>query len=182
MPYSDPTYDSEIENFIKKNNFVNYLDIGAGSGKYAEIIRRHIQDANIVGVEADISYIKEFNLNKNYTKIYNQFIEEFIDENPDFLTDVAIIGDCIEHLKKSDGLDLLHYLVYRTRYILVIFPTQYIQYSWNGHSSEAHRSVWDKHDFIQFKYVFKKKGIMNLVTIKGFLGDSGTTYVAEIKI
>jgi len=169
MPYSDPAFDIEIDKFIKKNKFTSYLDIGVGSGKYSKIIRKNIPNAKIVGVEADISYIKEFNLNKKYSKMYNQSIEEFIEDNPDFFVDIAIIGDCIEHLKKSDGINLLHYLVYRAKYILVVFPTQYIQYSWNGHSTEAHRSIWDKSDFIQFKYRFKKRGMMNLAIIKGFL-------------
>jgi trans-aconitate methyltransferase len=62
MPYSDSTFDSEVGKFIKKNKLNNYLDMGVGSGKYANIIRRHIRDAKIVGVEADASYIEEFNL------------------------------------------------------------------------------------------------------------------------
>ena len=169
MPYSDPTFDIEIGKFIKRNKFNNYLDVGVGSGKYSGIIRKNISNAKIIGVEVDTSYIKKFDLNEKYSKIHNQSIEEFIEENPDFFVEIAIIGDCIEHLKKSDGIDLLHYLVYRVKYIVIVFPTQYIQYSWNGHSKEAHRSIWDKSDFVQFKHKFKKKGIMNLVIIKGFL-------------
>ena len=61
--------------------------------------------------------------------IHNCDINNFIDDNPDYVTDVVIIGDCIEHLRKSIGLDLINYFVYRCKYIIIIFPSKYIQYS-----------------------------------------------------
>ncbi len=177
MPYSDPSFDTEVAKFIKDNQMSRYLDIGAGSGKYSEIISKNVKDPKIIGIEAEIEYINQFNLKDKYSVLYNQKIEDFVDENPDFHTDIVTIGDCIEHLKKSDGLDLLHFLVYRSTYIILVFPTQYVQYSWKGHDTEAHRSVWDISDFKQFEFKLKRKGVMNMVIINGFLNSSKTTYV-----
>jgi hypothetical protein len=41
--------------------------------------------------------------------------------------DAVILGDCIEHMRKSVGLDLLNFLVYRSSIIVVKFPVQMIQ-------------------------------------------------------
>ena len=45
---------------------------------------------------------------------------------PPILRLLAIASSILN--KKVDGVDLLHSLVYRTRYIVVIFPTRYVQY------------------------------------------------------
>jgi trans-aconitate methyltransferase len=176
MPYSEPTFDDAVAKFIAKCNASHYLDIGVGAGKYGRIIRASNPDATIVGIESEAAYLREFQLAKLYTKLIHGRVQRFIARHPDFATDIAIIGDCIEHLKKSDGVNLLHYLVYRTRYIVVIFPTRYVQYSWRHHSSEAHRSVWDRSDFRQFQYTLRKKGVMNMAVIRGYLGNQKTMY------
>lgn len=170
MPYSDDTFDSLVDRFIRKHAVQHYFDVGAGSGKYAKLIRSRIPTATIIGVESEAAYIRKFGLAKLYTKILHQRIERFIEEQPDFVTDIAIIGDCIEHLSKSAGIDLLHYLIYRARYIIVVFPTAYIQYTWRKHRSEAHRSAWSESDFLQFEYVFRKRGFMNMAIVTGYCG------------
>lgn len=177
MPYSNPSFDKTIEKFLIKHKFEHYLDIGPGAGKYGKIIRKNFPNAKITGVEAEQSYIKQFELKDLYDNVYPTQIEMFIEDKPDFTTDVVIIGDCLEHLKKSDGIDLLHYLIYRVHYIIVIFPTKVIQYSWQGHKREAHLSVWSKHDFAQFDSKFFKKKFMNLAIVKGYLEDSTSVYV-----
>ena len=74
-----------------------------------------------------------------------------------------------EHLKKSEGVDLLNFLVYRTRWIIIEFPYHYLQNSVDGYYSEAHMSVWDKSDFRLFESKFYKKKSQRLVIIKGYL-------------
>lgn len=179
MPYSDPRFDKDVEKFIKQYKFKNYLDIGSGAGKYGAMIRKICPNANIIGIEADKSYIKYFKLKEIYNTVHNDYVESFIQKNPDFQTDLVIIGDCIEHLNKSAGLDLINFLIYRTKYILIIYPTQCIQYSWQGHKTEAHRSVWSNRDFADFKHRSFKKGFMNLAIIHGYIGDPKTIVVDD---
>lgn len=179
MPYSDSRFDKAVEKLIKLYKFENYLDIGAGAGKYGKMIRNIFPKANIVGVEADKSYINEFKLKDIYTKVYKEYIEKFIDHNPDFQTELTIIGDCLEHLNKSDGINLINYLMYRTKYILVIYPAQCIQYSWRGHSTEAHRSVWTNKDFLEFEHKQYTNDFMNMVVIKGYIGDPKTIVIDD---
>lgn len=179
MPYSDSSFDKTVEKFLKLHKFDNYFDIGSGAGKYGSMIRKINPEANIIGIEADKSYINHFKLKNIYNKIYHEYIEHFVEKNPDFQTDLVIIGDCIEHLNKSVGIDLINYLIYRTKYILIVYPTQCIQYSWQGHKTEAHRSVWGNKDFIGFKSKSHKKSFMNLVIISGFIGDPKTIVVED---
>lgn len=177
MPYSDATFDGEVEEFLRDHPFTRYLDIGPGAGKYGQMIRRVAPAAFIEAVEADASYISQFNLRSIYDKVHHARAETFFDKRPGYTTDIAIIGDAIEHLKKSDGIDLVHQLVYRTQWIVIIFPTKVIQYDWEGHASEAHRSVWTAADFAPFDFRHKKRGYMNFVAVRGYLGDSKAVIV-----
>lgn len=61
--------------------------------------------------------------------------------------DLAIIGDCIEHMPKSVGLDLLNFLTYRTQHTIVLAPEFSVQGSVNGVVSKSHVSVWSEVDF-----------------------------------
>ena len=64
MPYSDSAFDKVIAAFIKKHKAEHYLDIGAGCGKYAEIIRKQEFKATIIGIESEVEYIEQFELAK----------------------------------------------------------------------------------------------------------------------
>lgn len=181
MPSSDIAFDEKIKSWLAQERFGYYLDIGPGMGKYAKILRNlYAEKVFLKAVEVDSDYIEKFDLNSLYDEIENERVEDFVVNNPSFYTDVAIIGDCLEHLKKSDGIDLIHYLVYRTKWIIIVYPEKYVQYDHEGHRFEAHYSVWSKLDFRYFDYKFfsKKmilnKGIINLVIIKGYLNDINT--------
>lgn len=169
MPFSMPSFDDKIKKIVSGKKYKNFLDIGAGAGKYGKMIRHNVSDARMTAVEVDKSYIKQYKLKNLYDEVLNIDIDSFIDNNPSFVCDVAIIGDCIEHLRKSTGIDLINYLVYRTQKIVIVFPIAMIQYDWQGHASEAHRSIWDKHDFAGFKFKFERKGAMCLVVIDGYI-------------
>ncbi len=171
MPYSDQTFDPKVKDFLAQNHAKKYLDIGPGAGKYGKMIRDVNSNAYIVAIEAEKSYISKFNLRDLYDEVHHTKIEDFINSQPSFTVDITIVGDCLEHLKKSDGVDLIHYLVYRTKFVVLVFPSKYIQYDWNGHINESHNSVWGKEDFRLFNFDYQKQGFMNLVIIKGYVGD-----------
>lgn len=171
MPYSSGKFDKEISEYIKKRQYKKYLDIGAGAGKYGKIIRNIIQGAYIEAIEGEKSYIDRFNLNSIYDKVYPDLVENFFDKYPKYTTDMAIIGDCIEHLKKSDGINLINELAYRTKEFIVVFPSRWVQWDIDGVLLEIHRSVWSEKDFYNFDYIFKSKKDpeINMVIVKGYL-------------
>ena len=83
--------------------------------------------------------------------------------------DLVVIGDCIEHMRKSEGVDLLNFLIYRCKYILIHYPDRYVQGSVDGHIHEAHISVWSEHDFSGFDYLLIKNGFIHSYAVNGFL-------------
>ena len=84
--------------------------------------------------------------------------------------EVVMMGDVIEHLKKSEGIDLLNFLVYRSRWIIIQFPHKFRQNSIDDHISEAHISVWSEEDFHGFdRTKIYKKGSQRLVVLRGYL-------------
>lgn len=176
MPLSDRRFDSQIEEFLKNNPFKKYLDIGSGAGKYGKMIKKLFPNAQVIGIEAEKDYIKKYKTEKVYDQMINCRVEDFIKNNPSYTTDIAIMGDLLEHLFKSDGVDLIHYLIYRTKYMVIVFPSKFVMYNWRGHPTEAHNSVWNEEDFKQFDYRYFKNQIMNLVIIKGYWADEETVY------
>jgi hypothetical protein len=89
--------------------------------------------------------------------------------NPEHAFDAVIIGDCIEHIRKSAGIDLVNFLVYRSGIIILKFPLQMVQNRWQGHPSEAHVSVWSEHDFRGMDYLFAERNFICLAMIRGYL-------------
>jgi hypothetical protein len=75
----------------------------------------------------------------------------------------------IEHLRKSVGLDLLNFLVYRARRIVVVFPLRYRQGTFDGRSQEAHISVWGQSDFHWCDASYQEREGIALVQIAGFI-------------
>ena len=171
MPYSEDFFDEDIQNLILKWGYKSFLDIGAGAGKYGKMIREMIPNANITGIEIDSEYINKFDLDGKYDRLLNTNIITFIRDNPGFVTDVVIIGDLIEHLPKSEGIDLINYLVYRTAKIIVVYPRKYIQYDIDNKSHEVHRSVWSANDFINFEFEIKERNFISMIVVNGYLID-----------
>ncbi|HET7060333.1 MAG TPA: class I SAM-dependent methyltransferase [Candidatus Saccharimonadales bacterium] len=169
MPYSDPRFDKTISSMIRKIKPKTVLDVGPGHGKYARLIKEINPNIRIEGVEIDRKYVKEFKLNELYDKVHINSIQKFTENQTDNNYDLVICGDVIEHLKKSEGVDILNFYVYRTKHIIVQWPHAYIQNSWEGHVHESHISVWGKSDFSNFDFKWHQKGFMRLVLIKGYL-------------
>ena len=135
----------------------------------------------MTAVEIEKDYIKNFKLHSIYDEVWNISATDLI--NPkyyDSTFDVIMIGDIIEHLKKSDGIDLLNFLIYRCRWIILEFPYRYFQNSVDGHHSEAHISVWAKDDFISFERTkLYEKDTQRLVVLRGYFENKMS--VADIE-
>lgn len=172
MPYSSKLLDEKITKILQKINPEIVFDIGAGAGKYGKIARNKLTNLKkLVAIEIDEDYIRKFKLKDIYDEVKCMSVTDLIDKQfYDTNFGTVIIGDCIEHLKKSDGIDLLNFLVYRSKWILVQYPVKYLQNTFEGKHQEAHISVWDDHDFISFEV--KKKLVaeqQRFVLIKGYI-------------
>ncbi|MBA7708395.1 hypothetical protein ES703_117293 [subsurface metagenome] len=154
---------------LKRENLHKFLDVGAGTGKYGKMVKKNFPSACVEAVEIDSSYIDNYSLRAIYDHVYCMDVNDFIERFVDYKCDVCIIGDCIEHLRKSVGIDVLHFFVYRSKYVIVAFPVGMPQGSWAGHKQEAHISIWNEQDFSLFKNVYIPKSFMRLVIVEGYL-------------
>jgi hypothetical protein len=171
MPYSDAALDDVAEVLIRSMSLNLCLDIGPGAGKYGRLIRSSHPAAHIMAIEIDADYIDEFRLHDTYDQVLCGPASLLFNEHLDGVYDLVIIGDCLEHMKKSEGTDLLNFLAYRSKYIFVVYPLRWIQGSWKGHRSEAHISVWSEADFNWLDHVSIRRGQMVAVAMDGFLRD-----------
>jgi phospholipid N-methyltransferase len=171
MPYSVPTFDSELELYFRQVRHHSVLDIGPGEGKYGRMLRQVQPETKLIGVEIDPAYVEQYKLREVYDEIWNLDAAELIND-PNRAFDAVIIGDCIEHMRKSMGVDLLNFLVYRSKLIIVKFPLQMIQNAWEGHKSEAHLSVWSEHDFRGMDAFFAERNFICLALIRGYLNQT----------
>lgn len=181
MPYSSPLFDDAIKEIVMLIKPTTVLDVGAGAGKYGGLIKEVLPKAITTAIEIEADYISRFSLNGIYDQVWNMNVMDIISpKNYEQNFDLVMIGDIIEHLRKSDGLDLINYLVYRSKWILIEFPHHYLQNSVEGYSSEAHISVWGEGDFNVFETtsLYKKDG-QRFIVLKGYLEDK--TELGEVE-
>lgn len=147
MPGSFQNFDLAMQQLISALRPERVLDIGCGSGKYGRMTRDRAARAHITGIEVEHSYVERFQLRDIYDEVRVGEAWQELRSHPEEAFDLCIIGDCIEHMPKSQGLDLLNLLMYRTHYVVLLFPEFAVQGAVNGVESETHLSVWSEADF-----------------------------------
>jgi hypothetical protein len=171
MPHSGTLLDREAAAFLACTGARTVLDIGAGAGKWACLVRAALPHARLIAVEVEPSYVDRFDLGSRYDEVRIMPAIDLL-EDIEAEYDLVILGDVIEHHRKSAGLDLLHFLIYRTRYLLIQYPERYRQNALDGARSEAHLSVWREADFQGLDAPgirFWHKAPLMLVAINGYL-------------
>jgi hypothetical protein len=159
MPFSASTFDETILKQLIKLNPTSILDIGAGAGKYGRLLRSALPECKIDAVEPTKKYIDQFHLNYTYNTIYEMNIEEYLDKYPKHRYDVIIMGDMLEHLYRSKVFDYIDFLLYKTNWILCIWPTNLPQDDYEGNGYECHRSNFklkDLSDKFEVEFYAKK--------------------------
>lgn len=183
MPTSRKTFEVDVLTFLSELDppAKRFLDIGAGAGKYGRIIKNQLMQPTVAhAVEVNPLYIVEYKLKEFYDEVFCIDAATIPRDNKLEFYDVAILGDVIEHLCKSDGIDLVDYLIYRTRYVIVVYPQLYLQISQTP--SENHRSLWSLENFpLEYLQDHQIKEGKELVILRGFLATPGVIITDEAK-
>lgn len=186
MPVSAPVFDHHVAQLIQRMRPESVLDIGPGVGKYGIIVKRLRELGTPIGslaaVEIDESYIEQFNLKDIYDVVQLGDASLLPDVGPDAAWDLVILGDVLEHMRKSRGVDLIEYLYYRTKYIVLVVPIDYIQGAVDGHAAEAHISTWYAGDFTRYRARVYSSTSPNgaelqLVLINGLRADPAQDFI-----
>jgi|SRR5579859_184832 len=170
MPYSKPVFDELAAQIIGAIAPRTCLDLGAGAGKYGKLVRRECPACRLLAVESHRGNIARFGLSQIYDAVECADVMSLFDTALDAEYDLVVAGDLIEHLRKSDGIDLLNFLVYRAAFILLVYPSRFIQGVVAGNRREAHISAWSALDFAwceRTNVIAKSK--QELVVLRGFL-------------
>lgn len=184
MPYSSFIFDDTIAEIIKLIRPKTFLDLGAGAGKYGLMVKEINPSIKIIAVEIEKKYLEKFNLYSIYHEVWNIPVINLI--RPEYFNlcfDIIMAGDILEHLKKSDGIDLLNFLIYRSRWIIVEFPHRYLQNAIDGYVSEAHISIWSENDFLSFERThMHAKDTQHLIILRGYLENAISVENIELMI
>lgn len=143
--YSWKTFDESISHLVSLLKPKTVLDIGAGAGKYADLVRAIDPKIHITATEIGEDSIERHRLAEKYDLILRETSSSIIENHPLARYDLVILGDVIEHMRKSEGLDLLNWVNYRAKYIAIVVPEamQMNRDPWY----EGHNSVWTDRDF-----------------------------------
>ena len=146
MPGSFPVFDAVVQALITLVAPSRALDVGTGAGKYGHLLAAHAPACQRVGIEVEPSYVLRYGLDRLYDTLHVEDVSRWWRRTPGETFDLVLVGDCIEHMPKSEGLDLLNALVYRCAWLVLLAPEFIVQSVVDGVSSEAHVSVWSERD------------------------------------
>ena len=174
MPGSSDLFDDRIAALFATMDYQTVLDVGAGFGKMGAIARRgKNKAARITGIDKIGRYCDGLN-KSDYNEAICGDAVEWLFANPDRLFDVVTICDCLEHMRKSEGVDVLNLLTIRSKKIIIKVPMDtseslLYQAGLNELNSESHISIWGPHDFFPFQHSYDVVSAMQYVVINGYM-------------
>jgi hypothetical protein len=136
MPHSTPIFKEQTKDYILRriNKSANIIDIGAGVGTYADMLRP-LGYNNIDAVEVFDQYIENYHLASKYRSVFNHNIinsELYLNDYS-----LAILGDVVEHMTYRDSLIVLDKLKL-CKEIIIAVPFNAIQGPSMGNQYEIH--------------------------------------------
>ena len=149
MPGSWPTGKPFIRKVIKEVNPMTVLDLGVGSGTYANLMRQATaHDCMWTGVEVWQPYIPRFGLDKLYDELVIADIRYW--ELPRTY-DLCIAGDVLECMSKEEAIEVLKKLKNNCGVVIISLPVKHWpQEAQEGNPFEKHvKDDWSHDEVIQ---------------------------------
>lgn len=134
MPFSYSFFKEDYQHHMEENfpQDTQILDVGAGSGGYADLLRNYFK--HIDGIEIHEPYIHDFNLKSKYNNLFLGDIRTF-----DFTAyDYIIMGDVLEHLSVEDAKSLIAKIESNKICLMVAVPYLYPQGAAYDNIHETH--------------------------------------------
>jgi glycosyltransferase involved in cell wall biosynthesis len=184
VPFSDNVFDEKLKEHIVKINPRTTLDVGSGAGKIGTICKNILPNSIIESIESTTEYVEKYELNKKYDKVYNLTVQDYVNQHASNRYDLVIFGDILENFFRSEAMDYLDYFLYRSKWVIAVWPTNLPQDAWEGNHFEIHKSnfkiseLTEKFDVYHYEKKFGwynwnnseyRKCDFNYCVLKGYL-------------
>lgn len=157
MPISLDVYTKNIIEHIRVIKPQSVLDIGAGRGKYCDLIKSISLDIICDAVEPVQSYVDEFNLRQKYRNVFVSDIIDHVKSDRIHKYDLCIMGDVLEHLFLHEAISVIDALCYKSKFLMIVWPTNCPQdHEWDS-PFEMHKSNFNLGDLTRFNVQIYKK-------------------------
>jgi hypothetical protein len=117
------------------------LDLGAGCGTYARLLRPLLPDAYMTAVEIHAAYVSDYKLWRSYDSVIIGDIRTC--DVPE--ADVVILGDVLEHMSHADALEMWDRA--RDKALKALYLSipivEWPQGEMFGNKHERHLHTWD---------------------------------------
>ena len=147
MPTSDAENKDVVVNWYRQIIPKTVLDIGAGEGTYANLIKSHTstEGSYWTAIEAWAPYANDYGL----SDLYNNVIigdARYVDYRKvnNGYSDLVIAGDVLEHMTKTESKELIHELkMSHAKNIIISIPLLHLdQEPYKGNWFERHIDHW----------------------------------------
>jgi trans-aconitate methyltransferase len=141
MPFSAAEGKTQIERWIRAIRPATVLDVGAGAGGYAVLLRGCAPQATVYATEVHEPYVAEFGLRD----IYADVTVEDSRFRTDWGVDVVIFGDVLEHMTEPEAREVWSRALSQAGWLIASVPTSeryWHQDAENDNDHEAHLANW----------------------------------------
>ena len=120
MSGSFPVFDAVLQHAIACLAPRRALDVGAGAGKYGQLLAAQAPACHRSAIERDPSCVQQHGLETLYDRVWVGDSAAWLAQTQPEVFDLVLIGQCLEHNAKSAGLDLLQALLHRCAWLVVV--------------------------------------------------------------
>lgn len=139
--------DSSLRRILKVVQPARILELGCGEGKFGQMLRdMNLIPGRFVAVQRLFTEDDHLRLRDiGYQEIINADLLEHFRAGFDESFDMVVALDVIEHFLYSDVLSIINFALYRSDYMLLVWPSAHPQAAVT-HSFDRHRSSFELRD------------------------------------
>jgi hypothetical protein len=175
MSGSFPIFDAVVRCLIGQVAPAKALDVGAGAGKYGRMLAEHAPVCDRLAIEAEADQTLRDELNAVYHRVHIEDAATWWPRPPAELFDLVLVGNCLEQLPKSAGLDLLNALIYRCAWLVLVVGEFRVEAVVDPTARAPQVSVWSERDLHWHDlWAWDNCRATTLVVMRGYLPSALT--------